>query len=218
MAEYRKTVGGIFAPVDAMSIKTGDNFQSISEKWICDGGVFKKTFPSKLDPVDASDSGLYNTASALGGMVGFSWGSGTKYSLVGFYSAHKTATDNGARIPLTGTNGSTISSSVCRIKDANGNIIPTGTGYSLTGTAGTSTADITLFGLADERLDILTYVTFSGVVYLTTLAAATNATLTGGPVIRDKEYPVGTIINMEWEWTIAGQAYYFNFPPYTLAE
>lgn len=44
MTIYRKTTGGIFAPVSHMSIRANGAFQAINAAWVNDNGQFKKIF------------------------------------------------------------------------------------------------------------------------------------------------------------------------------
>lgn len=46
MPIYRKTAGGDFAPVSALSTNEGGEFKSVVAAWVNDGGTFRKVFPS----------------------------------------------------------------------------------------------------------------------------------------------------------------------------
>ncbi|WP_342321221.1 hypothetical protein AAEY27_13980 [Kosakonia sp. BYX6] len=210
MPVFRES-GGIFVPVNSVNVNDGGQFRSVTSAWINDGKVFKRVFP-KAEPVNAEDSPLYDVSGAEGSMNPLRWGSGT-YAEVGFmagrYSENYTNDVPPPRLPLAGSDIPVLQSSVFRLRDNNGMVIPTGKGSELTGTAGTSSADIILHGIADEQLNILQYVVVNGVTYMT-------GTSSNPPTIRRKEYPLGILVKMEWEWVIGGQRYYYNFPPFTL--
>ncbi|MFW0767064.1 hypothetical protein ACN0IV_14645 [Trabulsiella odontotermitis] len=60
MTIFRKTAGGLFAPITALSINDEGAFKSVVAAWVNDGGIFKKVFPDIVEDPAAD----YNMAGA----------------------------------------------------------------------------------------------------------------------------------------------------------
>lgn len=213
MAIYREN-GGVFAPVTALSINDGGVFKNIAEAWVNDGGTFKKVFSA--GPTNAENSPLYDTDSAVGSMAWMAYVS-SEY-LVGFTSnRYNGSTPSSARIPLVGSETPAIQGSVFRLRDASGNIIPTAGGAAINGNpSNPSAATLNLYNILDERTGVLRYSIVNNVTYLTCVDSTSAQNGNGAPTISSRDYPVGTVVQMEWEWKINGQWYFFKFPSYTL--
>lgn len=186
MPIYRKTEGGVFAPVTALNINDSGAFKSVAAAWINDNGTFKKVFPNTPpEPISAADSPLYDIATATSSIVAAS-GNNT------IRSYHV----SNSRIPLSGEDTPTITSSRVIFRDTSGNIIQFGTRVS----------DQATTGLQDEFTDVLTYRTVNSA-----LSVAVTSETNIKPIRYWRELDEGTMIVQEWEWTINNQTYYYTF-------
>ncbi|MFE8049331.1 hypothetical protein [Brenneria goodwinii] len=202
MPIYRKTSGGVFAPVSALNINDGGEFKPVTTAWVNDNGIFKQVFPDPA-PVDAS-AGPYDVSSAIGSM------SGSDTIWFGRWAGGMSGVV--ARMPLIGTQTPTITSSKLAILDDSGNKISF---YTIRAYSG---GVYTLSVLVDEVDDILSYETdgSTGNVYMV-IVAPEFLNNYRGVYLNKSDYPAGSKIQMRWEWSVGGKSYYFNFPVYTLS-
>ncbi|MEC5343646.1 hypothetical protein ABRZ24_13685 [Brenneria populi] len=115
MPIYRKTEGGVFAPISSLNINYGGAFKSVNAAWVNDNGTFKKVFPNYVEQ-DASlaydtgnasvtwqsaDAGYYNNTGAASAYsyIPLLDGSSADASIV--YTRISLVTANGEEIPFT---------------------------------------------------------------------------------------------------------------------